>query len=104
MRGTKEEDRLAKRLAVVERDNARLREGPPADVGLVGCADHGCVVCPPDGMGTNGGCRCPDVVLRRMIRWQAREIAKLRAELAEQDRRGCKACHEEGPPGCVDHR
>ena len=79
MKSTPEEDRLAKRLAVVERDNARLREGPPADARLVGCADHGCVVSPPKGMGTNGGCRCPEAVLRRMVQWQAREIARLRA-------------------------
>jgi len=24
-----------------------------------GCGDHSCLVKPPKGMGTNGGCRCP---------------------------------------------
>lgn len=83
MKSTPEEDRLAKRLAIVERDNARLREGPSVDVGLFGCDDHGCLVRPAQGMGTNGGCRCPEAVLRRMIQWQAREIAKLRAKIEE---------------------
>lgn len=26
---------------------------------ITGCGDHGCLIEPPEGMGTNGGCRCP---------------------------------------------
>lgn len=29
--------------------------------GLQGCSDHGCMVNPPKGMGTNGGCRCSTI-------------------------------------------
>lgn len=104
MKPTREEERLAKRIAVVERENQLMRQGPMPDAGLPGCGDHSCLVNPPKGMGTNGGCRCDEQALRRMVSWQKREIAKLRAEIEERDRRGCKACHDEGPPGCPEHR
>jgi hypothetical protein len=26
--------------------------------GIRGCGDHGCLIEKPEGMGTNGGCRC----------------------------------------------
>lgn len=83
MKSTPEEDRLAKRLAVVERDNAR--EGPPPEPDLEGCGASGCVVRTPTGMATVGRCRCDEAALRRMVSWQAREIARLRA--AEEEAR-----------------
>jgi hypothetical protein len=93
VRATPEEDRLAKRLAVVERDCARLREGPPPDAGLAGCGDHSCVVSSARGVGTNGGCRCSADALRRMLLWQAREIARLRGEVDDWASR-CAALNE----------
>lgn len=45
-------------------DTVRGREPPE----LVGCGDHSCVVAPPNGMGTNGGCRCDERDLRRAVR------------------------------------
>lgn len=42
-----------------------LRMRPVPD--LVGCGDHSCVVAKPNGMGTNGGCRCDGRELRRAV-------------------------------------
>lgn len=53
-----------------------------ADVDLEGCGDHSCVVAKPGGMGTNGGCRCERVHLRRAVH-VLRE--RLRAVEAERD-------------------
>lgn len=83
MKATREEDRLAKWLAVVERENQLLRAGPAPDAGVVGCGNSGCVVAPPQGMAPVGRCRCDEQVLRQMVSWQEREIARLRASLAE---------------------
>jgi hypothetical protein len=48
-----------------------VRNGPPA-----GCGDSSCVVASPDGMATNGGCRCDDHTLRRALRWYRFEFEK----------------------------
>jgi hypothetical protein len=57
-----------------------------------GCGDHSCIIRTPKGMATNGGCRCPDVLLRRAVRvYRAsaadvpglvEEVQRLRAALA----------------------
>ena len=33
-------------------------QGLREELTTLGCSDHNCVVAPPRGMGTNGGCRC----------------------------------------------
>lgn len=50
----------------------------PAD--LVGCGDHSCVVAPPRGMGTNGGCRCDERDLRRAVLSLRNQLTALNAE------------------------
>lgn len=51
---------------------ASVRDRPIPE--LVGCGDHSCVVARPNGMGTNGGCRCDEHALRRaVITLRARE-------------------------------
>ena len=45
-----------------------------------GCGDHSCEFHKPDGMGTNGGCRCWQLLEDVMQTLEA-EIARLRAEL-----------------------
>lgn len=44
-------------------DSVRAREIPE----LEGCGDSSCVVAPPKGMHTNGGCRCDERRLRRAV-------------------------------------
>lgn len=41
-----------------------------------GCGDHSCVIAPPKGMGTNGGCRCDERALRLGAR-QLRERVRV---------------------------
>ena len=48
---------------------------------LIGCGDHGCVIAPPEGMGTNGGCRCRDWKLKLYIQRLEREIVSLQAKI-----------------------
>lgn len=45
-----------------------------------GCGDHGCLIEKPQGMGTNGNCRCPEWLLRR-------EICRLKKLAVEQSER-----------------
>lgn len=39
-----------------------------------GCGNHGCVINPPKGMGTNAGCKCEGYQFKREINWILREI------------------------------
>ena len=58
-----------------------------------GCGDHGCYFVKPEGMGTNGGCRC--LPTRSTILWIKKsfevickkdsEIERLKSELAAKD-------------------
>jgi hypothetical protein len=49
----------------------RMRREPP-ETPLVAC-DNSCVVATPDGMATNGGCRCDERKLRRAVQfWRGR--------------------------------
>jgi hypothetical protein len=45
----------------------RMRRDPP-DVPFHAC-DNSCVVARPNGMATNGGCRCDERTLRRAVQW-----------------------------------
>jgi len=47
------------------------------------CGDHSCVCRPPQGMATNGGCRCSQRDLMRAVLWYRHEYARLIAEKAE---------------------
>lgn len=58
---------------------------------LEGCGDHSCVIAKPGGMGTNGGCRCERVHLRRAVH-VLRE--RLRAVEAERDLARLRAIEE----------
>jgi len=49
---------------------------------LVGCGDHSCIVAPPNGMGTNGGCRCSERDLRRAVLVLKAQRQAYMAELA----------------------
>jgi hypothetical protein len=42
----------------------------------IGCADNSCIFGSPGGMGTNGGCRCDQSVLRRDIQVLLKELEK----------------------------
>lgn len=67
---------------VALKHGARPVEGQTANL-LTGCGDHSCVIARPTGMGTNGGCRCPDYKLRHTIRVYRSDLAAARQEAAE---------------------
>jgi len=57
-----------------------------------GCGDNSCIIIQPQGMGTNGGCRCGERELRRAVLWlhrkvqfQALSIQDLKKELAKAE-------------------
>lgn len=54
-------------------------QAPPE---LVGCGDHSCIVAPPKGMGTNGGCRCDHRDLRRAVMALRIQRQQMLADLA----------------------
>lgn len=56
-------DSLVLRAWMAALDSVRGKTPPE----LVGCGDHSCVVAPPSGMGTNGGCRCDERALRMAV-------------------------------------
>jgi len=43
--------------------------------GFTGCGDHSCIVKKPIGQGTNGGCRCPERVLKVIVRRLKKRLA-----------------------------
>ena len=69
---------------------------------ITGCQDHSCIVRPPTGMATNGGCRCGDQLFERQgavqcaiaaphliarireLEGQVRELARDRAYLNDR--------------------
>jgi hypothetical protein len=55
------------RAWAASRDHTVSEARGRASTMLVGCGDHGCFVVPPDGHGTNIGCRCDVLALRRAI-------------------------------------
>lgn len=50
-------------------DERHIAQGPPT-----GCGDNSCIVRPPRGMATNGGCRCELPTLRTAVRWYRYEF------------------------------
>lgn len=76
---TRENDELRRQLAELRRD--------PGDLPVTGCGDTSCVVATPQGMATNGGCRCdPHTVRqalqywRRLARFRERTIQEMRTQ------------------------
>jgi hypothetical protein len=69
-------------LEALQRENAMLRKwidsmrADPGDIPLVAC-DNSCVCARPEGMATNGGCRCDEHKLRRAVQWW-RRVAEFR--------------------------
>lgn len=61
------------------KDVIGARRKGPGDFPLLGCGDSSCEVRAPEGMATNGRCRCGDTELRRAVQWWRR-----RAEFLEQ--------------------
>lgn len=59
----------------------KLREEPP-DTPFIGC-DSACVVAPPSGMHTNGGCRCEPARLRQAVLYYRRRCLYLQATIIE---------------------
>ena len=76
-------ERLERENRMLRDQIERMRQEPP-DVPFVGC-DHSCVVAPVRGMGTNGGCRCDEVKLRRAVQWWKRRAEFL--QITVQDMR-----------------
>lgn len=68
---------LERENQMLRNDIARMRQ-PPGDMPPdLGCGDGSCVVRPPQGMHTNGGCRCDERMLRRAVQWW-RRVAEFR--------------------------
>lgn len=42
-----------------------------------GCGNHGCVIKPPQGIGTNASCQCTPYAFSEMLLWLASEIEPL---------------------------
>ena len=58
---------------------------------LTGCADHGCLIKKPEGMGTNGAkCRCPQSQIRQHIS----ELLKTRDDLRATNKRLNRRCQD----------
>jgi hypothetical protein len=76
--------RISDREEQFIRENKMLRaqiakmRADPGDVPFAGCGDNSCItVDGPGGMGTNGGCQCDAVALRRAALWW-RRLAQFR--------------------------
>ncbi len=48
----------------------------------LGCSDHGCLIRPPGGMGTNGGCHCLTDIQDPDTRVHIRRVLMLLRQLA----------------------
>lgn len=42
-----------------------------------GCGNHGCVINPPTGMGTNSGCKCAPKCIKRDIEYMLKEFPEM---------------------------
>lgn len=51
-------EELEQKLAAAERERDELRQEAETAARYAGCGDHSCLFVKPNGMGTNGGCRC----------------------------------------------
>ena len=85
------EEQLARENAFLRGALARQREDP-GDIPFTAC-DNSCLVAQAHGMATNGGCRCPPVVLRRAIQWWRRK-ALFETETVRMLRGDCELCQE----------
>lgn len=65
----------------------RMRQEPP-EIPFVAC-DNSCLIARPDGMATNGGCRCDEHKLRRAVQFWRQRAMYLQAavQLARDGRR-----------------
>lgn len=76
-------------VRLLREENARMlavlrsRAKDPSDIPLVGCGDNSCLVVKPNGMATNGRCRCDAPALRRAVTWWKRRAAFLEQTIAE---------------------
>lgn len=73
-------------MATITHGPGRILRATADAVGLKGCGDSSCMLGPPEGMATNGGCRCHEVSapeLRRMVRQLAAVARTLASRLAE---------------------
>lgn len=71
-----EVERLKAQIEVLVKAIAE-RRSDPGDMPVAGCGDNSCVVRTPEGVGTNGGCRCEERELRRAVMWWRRKGAFL---------------------------
>lgn len=71
-------ERLQRENEMLRRAMDRLRE-PPEPYPVEGCGDTSCMVAPPRGMSTNGGCRCDERTLRWALQWHKGYVAYQRA-------------------------
>lgn len=60
------------------------RRKPPPDDPSIGCGDGSCLIRSPQGMHTNGGCRCDERRLRMALQWWKRRAAFLEETIGEQ--------------------
>lgn len=79
-------------VEALERENRSLRQRieyltqEPADIPFLAC-DNSCVVARPNGMATNGGCRCDEHKLRRAVQYW-RHVATHRQVLIQMLKTG----------------
>lgn len=70
--------RVNPQVEALERENKLLREYErklrmdPSGFPLTGCGDNSCLVAKPNGMATNGGCRCPEREVRLALQFYKR--------------------------------
>lgn len=64
-------EQLEREVAMLRSDLRRIRTDP-GDCPVVGCMDGSCLVEKPQGMHTNGGCRCDERKLRHALQWWKR--------------------------------
>ena len=74
--------RLEAALAAYRKADECRAKGP-GDLTVEGCGDHSCAVRAPQGMGSNGGCRCDERTLRRAVQWYRRKVHQMDAALRE---------------------
>lgn len=79
--------RVSEREAFLERENEYLRkrldrlQNNPPEIPFCAC-DNSCIVAQPEGMATNGGCRCDGHKLHMAVRYW-RQVAVHRLSIIE---------------------
>lgn len=59
-------------VEALKKDIRRFHRNPD-DIPFVAC-DNSCIVARPEGMATNGGCRCDERKLRQVVQWLWRKV------------------------------